>query len=74
MAIQFDLFEEISDIDILKKDLAEVKERNENVRKGLFARHNELAKLYIQLKDELDLLKKNAKPSIFQDSARLPNS
>jgi hypothetical protein len=61
MAIQFDLFEETSDIDILKQELAEVRSRNENVRKGIFARHNELCKMYISLKEEVESLKKNAK-------------
>jgi len=45
----------------VKQELADIKLRNENVRKGIFARHNELAKMYIQLKDELDMVKRNAK-------------
>lgn len=57
MAVQLDLFEELSDVDILRKELADVKQRSENVRRGIFARHNELAKLFVELKDEVDKLK-----------------
>jgi hypothetical protein len=58
-AIQLKLFEETSELDMLRAELAEVKARSENVRRGLFARHNELSKLYIELKEELDGLKKH---------------
>tara|TARA_R110000868_G_scaffold312776_1_gene573732 strand:+ start:231 stop:410 length:180 start_codon:yes stop_codon:yes gene_type:complete len=57
MAVQLDLFEELSDVDILRKELADVKQRNENVRRGIFARHTELSKLFLELKDEVDKLK-----------------
>lgn len=50
--IQFDLFNELSEIDLLKKELEEVKTSSENVRKGIFARHNALAKLYMDLYDK----------------------
>lgn len=59
--MQLDLFEEFSDIDMLRKELAEVRIRNENVRKGLFARHNELAKLYIELNDRITNLEQKKK-------------
>lgn len=52
--IQFDLFNELSELEIVKKELEDVKTRSENVRRGLFARHNALAKMYIELKDRLD--------------------
>ena len=57
MAVQLELFEEFSETDLLRKELADVKQRGENVRRGIFARHNELAKLFIELKDEVDKLK-----------------
>ncbi len=57
MAVQLDLFEELSEVDILRKELADVKQRSENVRRGIFARHNELSKLFLELKDEIDKLK-----------------
>lgn len=58
MAIQLDLFRELSEVDILRKELEEVRLRNENVRKGIFARHNELAKLYIELSEKIEKLNK----------------
>jgi hypothetical protein len=54
--MQLDLFEEFSDVDILRKELAEIRTRNENVRKGIFARHQELSKLYIQLNERVEKL------------------
>lgn len=57
MAVQLDLFEELSEVDILRRELADVKQRSENVRRGIFARHNELSKLFLELKDEIDKLK-----------------
>lgn len=57
MAVQLDLFEEFSEVDLLRKELADVKQRNENVRRGIFARHTELCKLFLELKDEVDRLK-----------------
>jgi len=58
MAIQLDLFRELSEVDILRKELEEIRSRNENVRKGIFARHNELAKLYIELSEKIEKLNK----------------
>ncbi len=57
-AVQLKLFEETSELDMLRAELAEVKSRSENVRRGLFARHDALSKLYIELKDELDEIKR----------------
>lgn len=54
--IQFDLFDELTDIEILKKEIEDLRIKNDNVRKGLFARHNELAKLYVELKEKYDIL------------------
>lgn len=55
--IQLDFFQELSEIEILKAEIADVRLRGDNMRKGLFARHNELAKLYMELKSEYDTLK-----------------
>ncbi len=55
--MQLDIFDENTEIMILKRELDEVKERSENARKGLFARHNELIKLYMSLKMEIEHLK-----------------
>lgn len=58
-AVQLKLFEETTELDMIRAELAEVKMRGENVRKGLFARHSELASLYLSLKDEIDVLKRS---------------
>jgi hypothetical protein len=55
--IQYDLFKDTSDIDVVKAELAALKESHDKVRKGLFKRHNELAKMYMQQQEELDYLK-----------------
>lgn len=60
MQLEFQL-EDITDTDAkigyLNKAIVEVKLRSENVRKGLFARHNELAKMYLKQQEEIDELK-----------------
>ena len=54
MEIQLNLFEEIDEVAALKIELAQVKASSEAVTKGLFARHNELAKMYLELKKQLE--------------------
>jgi len=56
--IQTDFFKP-ERIDILDEKIEKIHMTTENVRKGLFARHNELAKMYIELKGELENLKEN---------------
>ncbi len=58
MSVQLDLFQEKSEVDLLREELKEVRSRSENVRRGLFARHNELAKLYCIQKEEFDEFKR----------------
>jgi hypothetical protein len=56
--LQYDLFDETPDeMDILKEEIKTIKDSNEKVRKGLFARYNELVKLYIEQKTEIENLK-----------------
>lgn len=43
--------------DILLDEIRSIKETSDKVRKGLFARHNELAKMYIELRNEMDSIK-----------------
>lgn len=54
--MQLDLFER-DEVKLLMREIAEVRERADNVRRGLFARHNELARLYLELRQEVDALK-----------------
>jgi hypothetical protein len=59
MDSQLSLFEDNDEISILKRELAEVKRNSENVRKSLFARHNELAKMYLDLKNQMNASQHN---------------
>ena len=54
MEYQLSLLEDNDELALLKRELAEVKASSEAVRRGLFARHNELAKLYIELKRQME--------------------
>lgn len=67
--IQLELFQDIEvdrDDEKILKELAEVKElalstyrSSEKVRKGLFARHGELAKMYLDLHNRFEVIEKN---------------
>ncbi len=60
MAIQLDFFhEELTEVEILREEVRQLRLSNEKVRKGLYARHGELAKLYIELNDRLNILEHN---------------
>jgi len=55
--IQFDMFKETTSEDILRAELAALKESHNKVRKSTFARLGELTKLYLRQQEELDFLK-----------------
>jgi len=54
--MQLDLFEK-DEIKLLREELKKVKDSSDSVRRGIFARHGELAKLYLALKEDLESLK-----------------
>lgn len=56
-ALQLDLFEESSEICLLKQELEEIRQSQDNLRRGLFARHSELMKLYLKQHEEIDKLR-----------------
>lgn len=60
MMIQLDFLEErkkeVDPIE-LQLQIEKVKESSDKVRKGLFARHNELAKMYLEMKEEFEAWK-----------------
>lgn len=56
-AIQLELFEENSEIDILRKEMSHMRTSQDNVRKGMFARHAELVKMYLKQQDEIEILR-----------------
>jgi hypothetical protein len=60
MACQIEFFPtEKSEIECLRSDIQTVKESNDKVRKGIFARHGELARKYIELNERMQILERN---------------
>ena len=59
--VQYDFFKskELSEIEALKEYCDEIKESCNKVRKGIYAKHGELNKKYIELEARLNLLEKN---------------
>lgn len=55
--LQLNLFGQNDPLSLLIQEIAILKEQNNNVRRGLFARHNELAKLVLKQQEEIDALK-----------------
>jgi single-stranded DNA-specific DHH superfamily exonuclease len=60
LMVQLDLFKtkEESTIEAVLKQYDELKKSTEKVRKGLFARHNELSKQYTDLSERFQILEK----------------
>lgn len=52
---QLDLFQENDEL--LRYEIKQIEKTCENVRKGLFARHNELCKKYLELREENEILR-----------------
>jgi hypothetical protein len=50
---------EKSELEYLKKDVKEVKNSNDKVRKSIFARHAELAKMYLELHERMQIIERN---------------
>jgi hypothetical protein len=57
-ALQFDMFEDNTEMGALRRELEAVHSELSNVRRGLFARHGQLAGLYLELKKELEDIKR----------------
>lgn len=55
---QLELFD-LSETDRLRAELFKLKDEVRNLRRGIFARHDSLQKLYIDAKEDLEFLKKN---------------
>lgn len=57
---QLDFFlGEKSEIEYLKDDFKEVRQSSEKVRKSLFARHAELARMYLELVQRMEIIERN---------------
>jgi len=53
LAIQYDLFEEKTELNMLRKEVEAVKRKDDNVRRGLFARYNDLSKIVLRMQEEI---------------------
>jgi hypothetical protein len=68
MAYQLKFFEEEkTELEYIREDMKCVKESSEKVRRGVFARHNKLARQYVELSERLQIIERN----ICQDSTKL---
>ena len=61
LQIQYNFFEtkEEAELAELRKYVSEVRSSNDKVRKGLFARHNELCKMYVDLHNRIEIIERN---------------
>ncbi len=60
MSIQIEFIpEEKSYVEQLKEDICAVKESSDKVRKGIFAKHAELAKKYLDLHERMQVIERN---------------
>jgi len=57
--IQLDFFQSHDELDILRDEIKFVKESNDKVRKGMFARHNELAKMMMNISERLEIIERH---------------
>lgn len=57
--LQYDLFYEVDESKVALQEAREAKEMANKVRRGLFARHNEMAKMYMELSRRLEMLERN---------------
>ena len=55
--IQLDFF--LDDEALMRLEMEKIRESTEKVRRGMFARHNELAKYYMELDQRLGIIEKN---------------
>jgi hypothetical protein len=59
MLIQLDFFHEKTEIELFQEEISLLKKSQDKLRKALFARHGELAKNYLDLKERLEIIERN---------------
>lgn len=57
MLLELDFFK--SENEVMMDKLDSIKESSERVRKGIFAKHGELVKKYMDLSDRLEIIERN---------------
>lgn len=56
--MQLDMFEgPLTEVEMLKRELIETKQRCDNTRRGLFQRYNALSSMFVELSQEVFMLK-----------------
>jgi len=58
-ALQLEMFESNDELSLMKRDNAELRKGLDNLRKGMFARHNGLDKRWIETNERLEFLERN---------------
>jgi hypothetical protein len=66
MSVQLELFA-VSENDQLRSELKKTREELSSVRKGLFSRHNEMLKMIVELRCELEELQKTINKEKVED-------
>ena len=59
MVIQLDFFQVMTETEMMREEIRQLRVSHEKVRKSLYARHGELAKLYLDLNDRMNILEHN---------------
>ena len=59
MAIQLDMFDDNREINAMNHRINAIEESTGKVRRGIYARHGELAKKYLELHNRLEVLERN---------------
>ncbi len=57
MELQLDFFEDVDSVEFFKKELITIVKSQDNLRRGLFARHGDLCKMIMGLREEVEGLK-----------------
>ena len=55
--IQLDLFEKTDEESLLRQEMRDLRERLENARRALFARHTDLHRMYLEQQREIDQIR-----------------
>lgn len=73
--IQLDLFTEEDEISLLRKEMRELSLQQERLKKALYARHNDLSRLCLELKEENEQLKRRVErlENSLQQQSKSPN-
>jgi len=59
MLVQLDFFHEKTETELLQEEISLLRKSQDKLRKALFARHGEIAKHYIDLKERLEIIERN---------------